>query len=405
LKPLWFVAVLLLAVLAVPLPVLAQLEQDSFETGKGEGSGKNEEQAVLAAKRNAVFNKAIEICKQRDLEEFSEDRVGVKELLRNSAQYVAKAEIVDKEVSVRGGGKRGGGKRVRVTINAPINITRLMRDFEKARRIAALRVYGDHVGVLLHEEVLDEKKKELKPSWDFLGAIGVERSFMIYKFRPLPMGPLRDRFRAEVEAGRSLKKEKTFKTEMVEALAAIGAHVRIVGRIVLTPAKDAKDKKGVLLKCFTASWWAEVHVGDRYHRRIDVEAEKKDALIARQYSVEAAMETAFKAAGEDMAFELAGKMADKLEEAKPDEKKPRDVYLVIESISTEVFRAVEGAIHGIEGIKRLKVLRFGKGILYARMTTTLDPGDLDKALESALGPHGFTLTESSETKVKFQSGG
>ncbi|MHC5037625.1 MAG: hypothetical protein ACYTHM_09950 [Planctomycetota bacterium] len=107
-KPLWFVAVLLLAVLAVPLPVLAQLEQDSFETGKGEGSGKNEEQAVLAAKRNAVFNKAIEICKQRDLEEFSEDRVGVKELLRNSAQYVAKAEIVDKEVSVRGGGNGAG---------------------------------------------------------------------------------------------------------------------------------------------------------------------------------------------------------------------------------------------------------------------------------------------------------
>ncbi|MHC4780876.1 MAG: hypothetical protein ACYTFG_20080, partial [Planctomycetota bacterium] len=152
-----------------------------------------------------------------------------------------------------------------MTIEATINVSRLWRDFEKARRIAALRKFGDKVGVILQEE-MEGKKGEKTPHWGFLGALGVERSLMMYKFRPLPMGPLREKYRVSLEGGSKLT-DPVFKIEMVESLAALGAHVRIVGGITLAALPDEKGKDGLPLKVFAASWWGEVHVGDKYHRK------------------------------------------------------------------------------------------------------------------------------------------
>jgi hypothetical protein len=137
---------------------------------------------------------------------------------------------------------------------------------------------------------------------------------------------------------------------------------------------------------------------------VEAEREKGKGPAGRGKTVEEAQEAALKAGGEDLAFALAGLLADKLEEEKEPEGEIRDVSFVVESISPTGFRAVEGALHGIEGILNVKRLRVGRGFFLARLTTTLDPKDLDDALEEALGPLGFTIEESTEAKVRIVGG-
>jgi len=415
LKTRLFLASLMGMLLLASTSAKAQLEQDLFVASKGEGRGRTREQALDRAKKDAVMAVIVEKLKEKGLEEFSEDRVGIRDVMRNSAQYIGRVDVLSSKASRASSGKGEKGRKGsdprdsrltwEVKVSASINVSRLMRDFEKARQIAALRVYGEKVAAILHEEIDPGDGKDPVPRWDFMGAIGVERTFMMYKFRPLSMGRVRDRFQAEVEAGKTMK-EDGFRIEIVEALASIGAHVRIVGGVTLFAVEDAKDADGNPLKGFTASWWAQVHVGDRYHRRVAVEAEKEKGKgpTGRGATVEEAEETAFKAAGEDLAFDLAGLLAEKLEEIKEAEGDIRDVTFVAEAVPANGFRALEGALHGIEGILNVKRLRVGRGVFIAKLTTTLEPRDLDEALEAALGPLGISSVESTETKVKFRGG-
>ncbi|MHC4780875.1 MAG: hypothetical protein ACYTFG_20075 [Planctomycetota bacterium] len=84
--------ILLAALVLISGEARAQLEQDTFEKITSEGVGRDRKSAIDSAKRKAVFDRVIALVKEKDLEEYSEDRVGVKDVLRNSAQYLAGRE-------------------------------------------------------------------------------------------------------------------------------------------------------------------------------------------------------------------------------------------------------------------------------------------------------------------------
>lgn len=404
-------AVFPVLLLLVQGTVLAQLQQDVFEESKGVGKGRSRALALDAAKEDAVRTKVLDIMKDKDLKEVSEDRVGMQDVLRSSSQYVSGVEVTKATVekAKKGEGKGAGGEEDaeihEVEIRARVNVSKLARDFEKARRIAALRAFGDKVGILLHEEA-DLGGETPAACWDFMGAVGAERAFMMYKFRPLPMGVVREGFRKGVEEGRTLK-EEAFKAEMVESLAGIGAHVRILGGVLLAPVEEEKDALGNVMKGYAASWWGEIHAGDRYRRERKVEGRREPGKgpVGRGATDEEAREAAFKAAGEDMAFTLAGLLADLLEEKEEEPAaKPREVTLAVSRMEQSVFRAVESAVHDVPGILEVKRLRVSKGLWIAILTTTLEPEPLRQALEEALSPHGLTLVEDTEEKIRFEGG-
>ncbi|MHC5040721.1 MAG: hypothetical protein ACYTHM_25700, partial [Planctomycetota bacterium] len=321
-------------VLAAPPGASAQFERDQWESSKGEGSGKDRTNALKQAKRSAVYAKLVDLVKEKNLEDYSEDRTGIKDVLRNSAAYCGRVDVVkEKSTTLKGKDGKPVGKRVDISISTLVNMSKLHRDFEKARRIAALRRFGEKIGVLFHEEaVISDEEKEA--CWNFLGAIGAERTFMLYKFRPLPMGTVRETFKKAVEEGKKLE-DPELNQEMVEALAGIGAHIRILGRITLTPQPDVKDEEGNRLKEYAATGWAELHTGDKFHREktVDVKRDEKSPVKGRGETVELAREAAFKAAGEALSFDLAGALVDKLEEKKDpeeEEEPKREVTLLIE---------------------------------------------------------------------------
>ncbi|MHC4600967.1 MAG: hypothetical protein ACYS47_18395 [Planctomycetota bacterium] len=401
-----------LAALALGLAGTArgQIEQDEYETVEAEGKGRNRKEAIEVAKRKAVFDKLIELVKQNELKEFTEDRVGINDVVRDTSRFTGACQVTKAKAIRATSGGASQGKRPRgivgyeVTVSVSVNVSRLWREFEKARRIAALRMYGDKIGVVLQEEI-EGKRRKRTPNWNFIASIAVERSFMVYKFRPMPMGTIRERFQASVEGGATLKDEK-FKIETVESLASLGSHIRIVGGIVLIPLPDEKGKDGVRRKAFAASWWGEVHVGGRYERKLAVEEEKENAVTASGETEEDAIDATFKAAGEDLAFTLAEKLADDLEkEEEEEEGERRDVHLVAREVPVKGFHALEGTIRSIEGILAIKRIRVGRGLFIARITTVLEASELEEALDKALGPLGYERVDSSEKKVDLRGPG
>jgi hypothetical protein len=223
------------------------------------------------------------------------------------------------------------------------------------------------------------------------------------------MGPIRERVQQEGSRGLSLKDHEEFRLRVVEEIAAAGGYLRIVGNVALVPAADEKDPMGKLLRVFQATWWAELHVGDQYHRKIGAvsDSEKEKSLTAKGTGKtdEEAREAAFKAAGEMLSRDLAERLADELEKVKELETPPRDVMLILEGVPDGSLPPLEGILHKLDGIVSAARLRFGGGRLVMTLTTTLDPIPLRDALTAALGPQGYALDSAADEQVKYRHEG
>ncbi|MCU0722552.1 MAG: hypothetical protein MUC63_02860 [Planctomycetes bacterium] len=395
-------------------PASAELEQDRFEPAEGKGRGSSRADALEQAKREAVASKLFEFIKEKGFPEYSEDRVGVRDVLAKSGGYVGLVEVVKEGVEKPEAGSEGskGPKKAAavyaVEIKANVNVTRLERDFWEARRIAALRRFGEGVGVALTETVSDGANPS-EASWTWLASIGAERQFMTYKFRPVPMAPIRERVKEEAAKGASLRLHEDFRLKVVEEIAAAGGYLRIVGEVALAPAPDVKDPLGKWLRAYTATWWAQLHVGDPYHRKVGAESDSAQEKALKATGTgktdEEAREAAWKAAGEALAVDLADKLAASLERAKEVEGEPREVLLILESVPDGGLKSAEGEIHKIEGIVSAARLRFGGGRLVMTLTTTLDLPGLREALVRSLGPKGYALDTAAEDRMKFRFAG
>jgi len=386
----------------------AEEREDDFETVAATGTGASRGDALDEARKAAVMSSVMKVVKSQDFGDFTEDRVGVREVLRNRNQYLSGVRVTGEKVSLdKGGNGKGRGLVHEVAIRARVNVKWIRRDFIRAQSIAALRKHGDRIGILLHEGAKPSEHAEAEPSWAFVGAMGAERAFMEYKFRPLPMGTVRKRFREAVEGGSSLEEDAAFKEEMVEALAGVGAHLRILGRITLAPLLDRRTEEGETEKGFVASWWGEIHVGGKYERRLRVRLEKDQGAEGWGGTVEEARENAFNAAGAEMAFDLAEALARKeaAEAEEEMEEPPREVVVIVEAVPEGAYGTVEGTVRGIEGVLKVRRIRLGSGWYIAQVTTRLAPEDFLAAIRDGLEPKGFEVTGHTEKKVRLLWGG
>jgi hypothetical protein len=289
-----------------------------------------------------------------------------------------------------------------------VNMSKLEREFWQARRIAALRRFGEGVGVVLTEKMSDGVKPP-EPCWTWLASLGAERQFMTYKFRPVPAAPIRERVKEEASKGASLRQHDDFRQKVVEEIAAAGGYLRIVGEVSIVTIPDVRNEQGQMLRAYEATWWAQLHVGDRYHRKIGAESdsaqEKSLKAVGTGKTDEEAQEATWKAAGEKLARDLADRLADWLDQVKEVEGEIRTVMLILEAIPDGGLKPLEGEIHKIEGIVSAARLRFGSGRLVMNLTTTLDLIGLRDALARSLGPLGYALDSASEDQVRFRYAG
>lgn len=396
-------AVLCLALLALGAPAaLGQMGfSEQFEEARGEGTGRNAEEAEKRALQNALSSKLHEMVAGGELRDHEGLAKAVNYVAKSYAKYFSHHQVVSRkkaDVTVREKGQVAEVEGCEITVKAMLNKELLRRDLLKALRMAELAKLGNRLALAFEEWEGAEEEGRFSPH--AYAENGAERVFMTLRFRRVPSRTLRRSFLEDMDRGRRLSQED-YRASTLEKLKGLGGDVVLLGsvRLVFVEEKERRDDPGRRDYVFEATYWAEAYEGRGLERLGEVRAEKERRTEPAR-SRDEALAQLFGRLGGSCAESLIDQIIAEKEE-KAEEAAARPVLLVFENVTAAHRTRLPGLLTAIEGVDRCSPLRYGRGVLVLRAAVRLDPEAFDEELAKALRDEGFSVRSASSAKYIF----
>jgi hypothetical protein len=383
-------------------PVWAELGfSEQFAPGRGSGSGKDMQTATKHALQDALSDKLREMTDKSELREHSGYDKALEHVHKTYRNYIHSYEVVSQKSKTvereDDAGRKVKEKGYDVTVQALLNVARLKKDLHHLLRIAELSRFGSKLGVLLEEWAGEKEEARLSPHGYAMQA--VERIFMTCKYRQVPLLRVKERFGAEVGAGKRLSDE-TYKEEIKKSLKALGSDIVLVGSVTAVFQKKGKLKKdrkktGCLFKI---SAWIEGFERKKLRllgkvewkeREMEVEGEDEDAALSQVFSD----------AGEQLAGAIIDVIIEEKEEEGPEEEPAASYFVIFEGATPGMRSGILSKLKNIEGVEDASFLRFGRGAVVTRVKAAVAPDDFAEALRKTFRSEGFGVRSADGKKV------